>query len=144
MTVSNASASESAPVPLAIARSMLSLGIDWSLAFWIALARAALPSGSPPPSLAATWIARASLVNRAPRLASFAPFWCLIELHLEWPDMASNLEDGDALDEPVRLRPEAQPRVERVRPASVVRRGHLDAVAVPAARLLLHPPGQCP
>src|SRR3954447_11712722 len=75
-----------------MARSMLSFGIDWSLAFWMALARAALPSGSPPPSLAATWIARASLVKRAPRLASFAPFWCLIELHLLWPDIGWSLE----------------------------------------------------
>ena len=70
-------------MPFAIARSMLSFGIDWSLAFWIALARAALPSGSPPPSFAATWIARASFVKSAPRLASLAPFWCLIEVHLE-------------------------------------------------------------
>src|SRR5215211_6557661 len=75
---------------------MLSFGIEFSLAFWIALARAALPSGLPPPSFAATWIARASLVNRAPRLASFAPFWCLIELHLEWPDMRWSLERRSA------------------------------------------------
>ena len=62
---------------------MLSFGIDWSRAFWIAVARVALPSGSPPPSRAATVIARASFVNSLPRLASVAAFLCLIEAHLE-------------------------------------------------------------
>ena len=62
---------------------MLSLGIDWSVAFWIAVARVALPSGSPPPSRAATVIARASFVKSLPRLASVAPFLCLIEDHFE-------------------------------------------------------------
>src|SRR5829696_2171030 len=75
---------------------MLSFGIEFSLAFWTALARAALPSGSPPPSFAATWIARASLVNRAPRLASAAPFLCLIELHLLWPDIGGDSSSGIA------------------------------------------------
>ena len=70
-------------MPLAMARSMLSLGIEASLAFWIASAREGLPSGSPPPSRAATVIARVSLVKSAPRLASAAPFLCLIEDHLE-------------------------------------------------------------
>ena len=42
---------------------MLSFGIEASLAFWIAVASEAFASGSPPPSLAATVIARASLVN---------------------------------------------------------------------------------
>ncbi len=42
---------------------MLSLGIDASRAFWMALARVALDSGSPPPSLAATMIARESFEN---------------------------------------------------------------------------------
>src|SRR5689334_4133167 len=80
-----ASPLESAPVPLAIARSMLSLGMRASLAFWIACASAALPAGSPPPSRAATWIARASFVKRLPRLASVAPFLRLICAHLECP-----------------------------------------------------------
>src|SRR5919201_607934 len=85
-----ASALESAPVPLAIARSMLSLGMRASLAFWIALASAELPAGSPPPSRAATCIARASFVKRLPRLASVAPFLRLICAHLECP--ATNRE----------------------------------------------------
>src|SRR5262245_3594330 len=64
---------------------MLSFGIDASLAFWIAVASAALPSGSPPPSRAATVIARASLVKCWPRRASTTAFLCLICAHLEWP-----------------------------------------------------------
>src|SRR5687767_4251205 len=117
---------------------MLSLGIELSLAFWIALARAALPSGSPPPSFAATWIARASLVNSAPRFASLAPFWCLIELHLEWPAMASNLEDAELFDEPSGRRFEAQRFVERVRFRAALGRRHLDAVAAALARVSFH------
>lgn len=44
--------------PLTFARSMLSLGILASRAFYTAVANAALLAGSPPPSRAATWIAR--------------------------------------------------------------------------------------
>src|SRR5215210_3617213 len=66
---------------------MLSLGIDASLAFCTASASAGLPSGSPPPSLAATVIARASLVNSLPRRASTIAFLCLIPAHLECPAM---------------------------------------------------------
>src|SRR5207248_11580818 len=77
-------------VPLAIARSMLSLGMEASRAFWMARARAGLPSGSPPPSRAATVTARASLVNCWPRRASTSAFLCLIECHLEWPDIAAS------------------------------------------------------
>ena len=66
-----------------MARSMLSFGIDASRAFWMASASEGLPSGSPPPSRAATVIARVSLVKSAPRLASTAFFRCLIEAHLE-------------------------------------------------------------
>ena len=75
-------------MPLAIARSMLSFGIDASLALRIAFSSAALPSGSPPPSRAATVIARASLVNCAPRRESTIAFLCLMLDHLECPDMA--------------------------------------------------------
>ena len=62
---------------------MLSFGILASLAFWIASASAGLPSGSPPPSRAATVIARVSFVKSSPRLASTAFFLCLIDAHLE-------------------------------------------------------------
>ena len=67
---------------------MLSLGIEYERAFSTAAASVWLDSGSPPPSRAATWIARASLVNSFPRLASVAAFLCLIEDHFECPDMA--------------------------------------------------------
>src|ERR1700749_4427636 len=80
-------ASTPSPVPLAIARSMLSLGIEASRAFWMARASDGLPSGSPPPSRAATVIARASLVKCWPRRASTTAFLCLIECHLECPDI---------------------------------------------------------
>ena len=43
---------------------------------------------SPPPFLAATVISLIRRVNSLPRLASSAPFLCLMVCHLEWPDMA--------------------------------------------------------
>src|ERR1700759_1050081 len=91
MTASSASASAPSPVPLAIARSMLSLGIEASRAFWIASASEGLPSGSPPPSFAATVMARASLVKSLPRRASTIAFLCLIPAHLLCPAMAGLL-----------------------------------------------------
>src|SRR6187402_427881 len=66
---------------------MLSFGIELSRAFWIAVARVALPSGSAPPSRAATMIARESFEKSLPRLASAAPFLCLMLDHLLCPDM---------------------------------------------------------
>src|SRR5947209_3080373 len=86
MTVSKAWASASAPEPRAIARSMLSFGMEYERAFSIAFWSARLPAGSGPPSLAATMIARESLEKSLPRLASAAPFLCLIEDHLLCPD----------------------------------------------------------
>src|SRR6478735_8554443 len=74
-----------------MARSMLSLGIEASLAFAMASASAGLPSGSPPPSLAATVIARVSFVKSFPRRASTIAFLCLIPAHLECPAMAMSL-----------------------------------------------------
>src|ERR1044071_8439016 len=65
---------------------MLSFGIELSRAFWIAVASVALPSGSAPPSRAATMIARESFEKSLPRRASATPFLCLIELHLLCPD----------------------------------------------------------
>src|SRR5207248_1426431 len=91
-TVSNALASASAPDPLAIARSMLSFGIEYDLAFSIAFCNARLPAGSPPPSFAATMIARESFENSLPRFASAAPFLCLIDDHLLCPDKCDLLE----------------------------------------------------
>src|SRR5215217_7349599 len=53
----------------------------------IALRRRALASGSPPPVRAATVISLINFVNSLPRLASSAPFLCLILCHLECPDI---------------------------------------------------------
>src|SRR3954453_12936637 len=66
---------------------MLSLGMEYERAFSIAFWSARFPSGSPPPSRAATMIARESLEKSLPRLASAAPFLCLIDDHLLCPDM---------------------------------------------------------
>src|SRR5215208_2813745 len=89
---------------------MLSLGIEASFAFWTASARAGLPSTSPPPSFAATVIARASLVNSFPRRASTIAFLCLIPAHLECPAMVDILgrpEGGHRLRTGGRTRPAA-------------------------------------
>src|SRR6266540_3571340 len=67
---------------------MVSLGTELSLAFWMASARVGLPSGLAPPLRAAISIARISLANSLPRLASLAPFWCLMVDHFECPLMA--------------------------------------------------------
>src|SRR5438128_3778755 len=55
-----------------------------------ALRKRAFPSTSPPPERAATVISLMNFVNSLPRLASSAPFLCLILCHLECPDMGSN------------------------------------------------------
>src|SRR3954452_22749836 len=65
---------------------MLSFGIEYERAFSIAFASARLFAGSPPPSFAATMIARDSFEKSFPRFASAAPFLCLIEDHLLCPD----------------------------------------------------------
>src|SRR3989440_11433991 len=75
------------PAPRWIARSMLSFGIEYDRAFSIAFWSARFAAGSAPPSRAATVIARVSFEKSLPRLASAAPFLCLIELHLLCPDM---------------------------------------------------------
>src|SRR3954452_22207184 len=88
MTVSYAAESASVPAPFGIARSMLSFGIDAAFAFSTAFWSARLPAGSGPPSFAATMIARVSFEKSFPRLASAAPFLCLIDDHLLCPDTA--------------------------------------------------------
>src|SRR3982751_4489526 len=66
---------------------MLSFGIEYERAFSIAFASAGWFPGSPPPSFAATMIARESFEKSFPRFASAAPFLCLIDDHLLCPDM---------------------------------------------------------
>src|SRR5437868_15287316 len=65
---------------------MLSFGMEYDFAFSIAFCSARLPAGSPPPSFAATMIARESFEKSLPRFASAAPFLCLIDDHLLCPD----------------------------------------------------------
>src|SRR4051794_37101150 len=71
---------------------MLSLGIEASLAFCTARPSAALPTMSPPPSFAAVVIARASFVKSLPRRESTIAFLCLIDAHLECPDIGRIVE----------------------------------------------------
>src|SRR5215218_9174098 len=52
----------------------------------MAFCSARLPAGSGPPSRAATMIARDSFEKSLPRLASAAPFLCLMDDHLLCPD----------------------------------------------------------
>src|SRR4051794_22270614 len=66
---------------------MLSFGMLTSRALSIAYRSLRLASGSPPPWRAAMMIARLSLLNSLPRLASIAPFLCLIVAQCECPDI---------------------------------------------------------
>src|SRR5262245_39664160 len=66
---------------------MVSFGMLPALASTIAFRKRAFPSGSPPPDRAATVISLMNFVKSLPRLASSAPFLCLILCHLECPDM---------------------------------------------------------
>src|SRR3984885_10233422 len=70
-----------------MARLMFSAGMFSALAAAMAPRRRGLPSGSPPPCLAAMVISLIRRVMILPRLASRAPFLCLIVAHFEWPDM---------------------------------------------------------
>src|SRR5271167_5197317 len=79
-----------------MARLILSAGMFSALAATMAPRRRGLPSGSPPPDLAAMVISLMRRVKILPRLASVAPFLCLIVAHFEWPDMGvSSSRDGD-------------------------------------------------
>src|ERR671936_1791656 len=90
---------------------MFSFGIEYERAFSTAFASARLPAGSGPPSRAATMIARESFEKSLPRFASAAPFLCLIDDHLLYPDMRLLLNE---LEEPlVHARVVRQLRVER-------------------------------
>src|ERR1700722_19958141 len=71
-----------------MARLMFSAGMFSALAAAMAPRKRGLPSGSPPPPVLAAMVI--SLIRRVkilPRLASRAPFLCLIVAHFEWPDM---------------------------------------------------------
>ena len=83
-----------------MARSIVSSGTDASRAFWYIVRSVGFMSGSPPPFLAATSTWRISLAKSLPRLASAAPFLCLIVAHLEWPDMLVSVRSSP---DPARL-----------------------------------------
>src|SRR5207247_929438 len=51
-------------------------------------------SGSPPPARAATVNSLMRRVKIFPRLASAAPFLCLMECHLEWPDISKTPKES--------------------------------------------------
>src|ERR1043166_5243378 len=65
---------------------MLSAGMFSDLAARMAVRNRGLVSGSPP-FFAAMLISLIRRVKILPRLASSAPFLCLIVAHFEWPDM---------------------------------------------------------
>jgi hypothetical protein len=67
---------------------MLSAGMFTDLASATIVRSRGLLSASPPPLRAATVSSLMMRVKIFPRLASAAPFLCLMVCHLEWPDMA--------------------------------------------------------
>src|SRR6516165_8591635 len=69
-----------------MARLMLSAGMFSALAAATAVRSRGFFSGSPP-LFAAMLISLIRRVKILPRLASSAPFLCLIVAHLEWPDI---------------------------------------------------------
>src|SRR4249919_1610345 len=69
---------------------MLSAGMLTDFASVTIVLRRGLLSMSPPPARAATVSSLMMRVKTLPRLASAAPFLCLIVCHLEWPDMVRN------------------------------------------------------
>src|ERR671924_1821806 len=133
---SNALASESVPDPFAIARSMLSFGIEYERAFSIAFCSARFDPGSAPPSLAATMIARESFEKSLPRFASAAPFLCLIVDHLLCPDTRrlpylaqEQLVDSRVVGQLRMERGDEEPPLPRQHRMAVDLRQHLDVRA---------------
>src|SRR5215203_2350454 len=107
---------------------MLSFGIEYDFAFSTAFWSARLFVGSPPPSFAATMIARESFEKSLPRLASAAPFLCLIDDHLLCPDTSLLL---DQVEKPlVDARVIGQLRVERGEQETAVTDEHRLAVVL--------------
>src|SRR4029078_5057100 len=72
---------------------MLSAGMLTALASAMTVRKRGLLSGSPPPLRAATVSSLMMRVNIFPRLASRAPFLCLMVCHLEWPDIHQTPEN---------------------------------------------------
>src|SRR5687768_18619128 len=74
-----------------MARLMFSAGMFAAFASAIIVRSRGFMSGSPPPPRAATVNSLMMRVKILPRLASSAPFLCLIDAHFEWPDMGKIL-----------------------------------------------------
>src|SRR5215470_4516762 len=70
---------------------MFSRGMLFALASAMIVRSRGFMSGSPPPVRAATANSLMRRVKILPRLASAAPFLCLMECHLECPDMSETL-----------------------------------------------------
>src|SRR5215468_2455193 len=70
---------------------MFSRGMLFALASAMMVRRRGFMSGSPPPARAATANSLIRRVKTLPRFASAAPFLCLMECHLECPDMPETL-----------------------------------------------------
>src|SRR5262245_8609664 len=87
-----------------MARLMFSDGMLFCLASAMIVRSRGFMSGSPPPARAATVNSLMRRVKILPRLASAAPFLCLMECHLEWPDMAKILPLSGQHDPDVRTR----------------------------------------
>src|SRR4051794_8423730 len=112
---------------------MLSFGMEYERAFSIAFCSARFPAGSPPPSRAATMIARVSFEKSLPRLASAAPFLCLIEDHLLCPDthrlpylVQKELVDAGVVGQLRMERGDEDPSLPREHRMAVDLRQHLD------------------
>src|SRR4026209_3032449 len=127
---------------------MLSSGMFTDRALSSARRSRKFASGSPPPARAATMISRATLVKRAPRLASLAPFWRLIVDHLECPDIGreyTGLECSDPLRPPLSERGSTPPMtmksVDLPHLRSVVLAGHAGAGKTTRGEQLLHRAG---
>ena len=73
---------------------MLSAGMLTDFASAMIVRRRGFMSGSPPPLRAATVNSLMMRVKTLPRLASAAPFLCLIVCHLEWPDMMKTPQES--------------------------------------------------
>src|SRR5438552_16626818 len=84
---------------------MLSAGMFCAFASAMTLRSRGFMSGSPPPPRAATVSSLMIREKIFPRLASRAPFLCLIEAHLEWPDMSELQENQRIQGENVTTRP---------------------------------------
>src|SRR6478609_887572 len=83
---------------------MFSRGMLFALASAMIVRRRGFMSGSPPPARAATASSLMRRVKIFPRLASAAPFLCLMECHFECPDMPGTLPLFGQDDPDVRAR----------------------------------------